>query len=610
MNIELQKLTFSNMFSYGDNNVIELNKEQITQLSATNGSGKTAIALIIQELLFNKNTKGIKKGDIINRHRAAKTWEGSLDFKVGEDQYNISVKRTGATSKVVLLKDGVDVSEHKVIDTYKKITEILGLDFAVGSQLTYQSSKELLEFLKATDANRKKFLINLFNLEKYLTTGDTIKAIAVANDKELASLKTQLATINSFLESTTIEDKKEVLELPEVDSSLAIRISEIDKELANYNDTCKRIDKNNMYIKESSSLQFDIALKEPEPFEFIEAYQTLRLDIGVLNSEIAGIKKKKANIKLIDKCSTCGQSIDNSHQLAMAAELENELKSKELTKEQAIIKSELWGKQLQEREKALKAYADNEQKYRRFEQLAQLIDKDIATDYPNVSDLQTEKTSIKTTFDAQSKKMKDVIEHNNKVSAHNAKVEALTEQKDEFLIRHNELENAINNSAEKQIDLNTLKKAFSPTGIVAFKLENLTKELENAINSYLAELSEGQFQVEFSLEKEKLNIDIIDDGIKSPIETVSEGEFSRIQTSILLAIRTLLSKLGGNGINLLFLDEVTGVLDDKGKEELIEVLTKDTTEKLNVFLISHDFSHPLVPKIEIIKENKVSRIIN
>ena len=119
-------------------------------------------------------------------------------------------------------------------------------------------------------------------------------------------------------------------------------------------------------------------------------------------------------------------------------------------------------------------------------------------------------------------------------------------------------------------------------------------------------LSDGQFQIEFSLDKEKLNINVIDNGISAPIETMSGGEFSRIQTSILLAIRHLLSKLGGSSINLLFLDEITGVLDDEGKEKLIEVLQRE--DELNVFLISHDFTHPLIDKVSIIKENNVSSI--
>ena len=107
-------------------------------------------------------------------------------------------------------------------------------------------------------------------------------------------------------------------------------------------------------------------------------------------------------------------------------------------------------------------------------------------------------------------------------------------------------------------------------------------------------------------DKEKLNIIVSNNGVDTPIETVSGGEFSRIQTAILLAIRTLLSKLGGSSVNLLFLDEVTGVLDDEGKEKLIEVLSED--DDLNVFLISHDFTHPLIDKISIVKENNISSI--
>jgi DNA repair exonuclease SbcCD ATPase subunit len=99
---------------------------------------------------------------------------------------------------------------------------------------------------------------------------------------------------------------------------------------------------------------------------------------------------------------------------------------------------------------------------------------------------------------------------------------------------------------------------------------------------------------------------VVNDGKETPVETVSGGEFSRIQTAILLSIRSLLSKIGGNYINLLFLDEITGVLDDAGKEKLIDILQEENN--LNVFLISHDFTHPLIEKISIIKENNISYI--
>ena len=78
--ITLKTLKFSNMFSYGKENTLQLNDSKITQLTAPNGSGKSSIAMIIQEILYNKNVKGIKKTDILNRWSKDKGWSASLDF--------------------------------------------------------------------------------------------------------------------------------------------------------------------------------------------------------------------------------------------------------------------------------------------------------------------------------------------------------------------------------------------------------------------------------------------------------------------------------------------------------------------------------------------------
>ena len=119
-----------------------------------------------------------------------------------------SVTRSGAQTKVKLLENGIDISDHKVLDTYKKYNKFLGLDFEVFSQLTYQSSTDLLEFLKATDTNRKKFLINLFNLEKYIAIGERIKAKATSTDRDNIKLHGELKSVEEFLKFTTIPDKR------------------------------------------------------------------------------------------------------------------------------------------------------------------------------------------------------------------------------------------------------------------------------------------------------------------------------------------------------------------------------------------------------------------
>ena len=65
--ITLKKLQWSNCFSYGDKNELNLDEAIVTQLVGTNGAGKSSIPLILEEVLFNKNSKGIKKAEIPNR---------------------------------------------------------------------------------------------------------------------------------------------------------------------------------------------------------------------------------------------------------------------------------------------------------------------------------------------------------------------------------------------------------------------------------------------------------------------------------------------------------------------------------------------------------------
>jgi len=98
----------------------------------------------------------------------------------------------------------------------------------------------------------------------------------------------------------------------------------------------------------------------------------------------------------------------------------------------------------------------------------------------------------------------------------------------------------------------------------------------------------------------------VDNGKEIEITALSAGELARVTTSTLLAIRKLMSSLSKSRINILFLDEVIDVLDTYGKEKLIEVLLKE--DGLNTFLISHSYSHPLVKRLEVIKEDGISRL--
>ena len=131
--IILQKLAWDNCFSYGKGNEVNLAEATLTQLVGTNGVGKSSIPLILEEVLFNKNSKNVKKADIANRY-IGKGYDISLDFSVDDDLYNISVSRR-ATLKCKLTKNGEDISSHTASNTYKTLGEILGIDFKTFTQL-------------------------------------------------------------------------------------------------------------------------------------------------------------------------------------------------------------------------------------------------------------------------------------------------------------------------------------------------------------------------------------------------------------------------------------------------------------------------------------------
>ena len=160
--ITLKRLKWNNCFSYGENNELDLDSSNVTQIIGKNGMGKSSIPLIIEEVLYNKNSKGIKKADIPNRY-INNGYDIYLSFTKEDTLYEIVVNRK-ASIKVKLLKDGEDISSHTATNTYKTLQEVLGIDFKTFSQLVYQNTNSSLQFLTATDTNRKKFLIDLLHL--------------------------------------------------------------------------------------------------------------------------------------------------------------------------------------------------------------------------------------------------------------------------------------------------------------------------------------------------------------------------------------------------------------------------------------------------------------
>lgn len=242
-----------------------------------------------------------------------------------------------------------------------------------------------------------------------------------------------------------------------------------------------------------------------------------------------------------------------------------------------------------------------------FEKYTNLIDESVPDTVLDSISISTEIASLTRTIASTKQEIVKVRAANKLVDAHNAKVSVLLDQ---FASMNSDKAVAVAEASVLAKELAThqvLVKAFSPTGLIAYKIECLVKDLEAITNEYLSVLADGRFQLSFKIaSSDKLNVVITDNGCDIDILALSTGERARVNVSTLLGIRKLMQAISNSRTNLLILDETVESLDVEGKEKLIEVLLAE--ESLNTFLISHGFSHPLLEKINIVKDNNVSRI--
>ena len=595
--ITLKQLKWSNCFSYGSDNELLLNENTVTQIIGTNGMGKSSIPLIIEEILYNKNSKGIKKADIPNRY-VNDGYSIFLSFEKDGSDYSISVNRKSSI-KVILIKDNEDISSHTATNTYKTIQEIIGIDFKTFSQLVYQNTNASLQFLTATDTNRKKFLIDLLHLDAYVNLFEVFKEASKTSSSKMIEVNSEIATIekwllNNKLEATNILPLLD-LEINTEDDEKELRSLSI--ELKNISENNKKILRNNQYKKMLDEINIEEIQALPDVQKL--SYDKFQGIIGqVEGAQIASTKLLRKLEQLEDKCPTCEQDID--------ADFKNKLITGEKETLQVLSLQKKENQEIVDRIKKDNAlFNKKELAQKEWEDLFRSIDNSLANEILNAEDLQEKINVLSAQLTGAKERIKEISDENEKITRRNTRIEIIQAQTDGFIEKLSAAQEVLNEQKSLDSNLEILKKAFSTNGLLAYKIENLVKELEELANTYLAELSDGRFTLEFVVSNDKLNVQITDNENIVDILALSSGELARVNTATLIAIRKLMSSISKSRINVLFLDEVINVLDDSGREKMVEVLLE---EDLNTYVVSHGWTHPLLEKIEVVKQGNVSKL--
>ena len=596
--ITLKRLKWNNCFSYGDNNELDLDSSNVTQIIGKNGMGKSSIPLIIEEVLYNKNSKGIKKADIPNRY-INNGYDIYLSFTKEDILYEIVVNRK-ASIKVKLLKDGEDISSHTATNTYKTLQEVLGIDFKTFSQLVYQNTNSSLQFLTATDTNRKKFLIDLLHLEEYVVLFEVFKEASRHANSKITEINAAIATIEKWLHDNKLETTTILpmlnLEIDTAQDEEALRSLLL--ELENISQKNKKIKNNNSY--KDLFRQININKAHTIKANKLLSYDDLQTEEGSIKSSIANSNKLLEKLlKLGDKCPTCEQPVDKKFKKELIqAELDN---IEEATHGYSDISREIEKIKANNTEYQTKISIQKD-----WEDLYSRIDHALSSEQVDGDELNSRITRVRGRIHTAREKLGEIAKENEKRTKNNTRIQIIQEQTEAFKSQLKKAESEVERHNKVFINLEILKKAFSTNGLLAYKIENLVKELEELVNTYLAEFSDGRFTLEFVVLNDKLNVQITDNAKIVDILALSSGELARVNTATLIAIRKLMSSISKSRINVLFLDEVVSVLDDPGREKLVEVLTQE--ENLNTYVVSHGWTHPLLEKIEVVKEENISRL--
>ena len=594
--ITLKKLQWDNCFSYGAGNSLDLDDCTLTQLVGTNGQGKSSIPLILEEVLFNKNSKGIKKAEIQNRF-INQGYHINLTFDVDENNYEIDINRKGSI-KCKLYENGKDISSHTATNTYKTVQNLLGLDFKTFTQLVYQNTNMSLQFLTATDTNRKKFLIELLKLDEYVEFFEIFKVAARDIQIKINRLDSKSDTIVKWLDENKLDTINilEIKNLPNYSEDDEKQLRQLRNDLEKISEKNKKIIDNNYYKDELDRLE---SLPERLYVGSLIDLDAKSEMLGTLNANLLNAEAHLDKLRdLKGICPTCEQDIDQKKQEGLKL-------SYLLNKNDAIHEKDKLSYEMdiarQENEKVL----TRDRLQGEFEEAVRRWDDSLPSTILDGDYLSQEIDELSSKISNLSAEIQRISAENMKAERHNTRMEIIKEQTEGMETELEEIVAALGKVEETATYLEILKKAFSTNGLLAYKIENLVKDLEQLTNEYLAELSDGRFSLEFVVTNDKLNVEITDNSKIVDILALSSGELARVNTSTLLAIRKLMSSISSSRINTLFLDEVIAVLDDNGREKLVEILLQ---EDLNTYIVSHGWTHPLLAKIDVIKEDNISRL--
>lgn len=551
--MKFESIEFKNVFAYGEEvQRIDYSSDgKLILLKGQSGAGKSAILSLPILVLYGKLTK-VTKSAIANRVNK----HGWVRGTIIKGQHKYVIEREFSPNSLKIWKDDeeVDLFGTSAGEDYIE-KEIIEIPITTFTNMITISMKKFKSFLSLSPTERKGVVDEIFDVRIINMVFDQLKKDA----KEIgASINGDNSTLFS-LTSTLNNANNELLKIqqnnatPEAQAQIEEnkkKIEELNQQLLQYNDVAQKVS------EKQQENNTEITNKSREVTENDMHIRTIREKINLYNQS---------------KCPTCSSVFSGP-------EFDNLKKQLNDVYEQKVEKKKVLESELNElREKSQKIV-----------EAGQKVQNGMYQIRLNINSLLNDN---------------NLIEQKVKMSAEYQAVQNIIDQTNEQM---NGVKKSIEEKTSKLLYLQKLQAVYSIDGVTKMIINNYLPLLNDEIAENLLLLGFPytlKFDNSFRPVLKDVNFEI-------SVETLSDGEQTRIDLVVLLSLYKLL-KRKYSSINLLTIDEVVSSLDVENSAKVMQFLKVFAEENnINVFIVSHtnldldEFDEV----IEVEKTNGFSRI--
>lgn len=484
----------------------------------------------------------------------------------------IEIKRGVSPSILELSENGIVNERAGKVNLDDKIEKYIGMDIETFKSFISMSIDSFKNFISLSNEEKQLLLDKLFNLEVINLLNDILKDVNKNNKIRMASLDSEIRTLDESIESIRRSIEK-AMEREKEEARIAL---ERDKE-----DIQSEIDKlteeMNSKKNDYKSLKEKIDKIKDKDVELVEEIDKEKKQYINTQNDIKNVQRE---IDLYDsgKCPTCKTDFDSDHFSNLRAALTEKKVSFE------SIKTEIENNINLVKEKQVKLKTMSEKTTKSFNDLNYL--------------LKNYKSQIEKLTQKKSSEVVITIKPSVNVQEFQNTIDELTEKK---------LTGSDNSTIckEKELFYKELNRIFGEEGVKKSIISGIIKPINHFISENIRKMG-LPFDVKLD---ETFTAEIRQLGSIIEHDTLSTGENRRLNIAILISYLKLIRTK--KHVNVLFLDEVFSSIDLQGCQDIL-ILLKDFASEynINIFVVHHAIlNEEIFDRIIRVEKNIFSQII-